>query len=357
MSCITTHIRDIFSNQAKAYFVILLILSFTDMVVGIVSLFVGCLAMQCVSLGCSVVTLIALIYGLITHLQDSKGKYGTLVISVIDVAMGILSVVLLTVSVAIIAGIATGATALKVSKTIVQSEKVKNFLTAIKPMVLKWLVKISPVFLIKYVIKIKKHIKENGRMNAFKNFCKKLCSAIKDNPVTICGSTLALGASGLGGTWLVKHILATGLLPEWASYVVGIAIVTIIYGLVEWAIVGAGAESEFGKTVRKVIKKSLKLVGANDMLADVEAIEKKAIEVDTENKIKAEAEAQLKLEQEKKLKEEEALRLEAQARLDAEAKEKAAKEQAERERLAKEAHDKKVAEMVEKLKAEQQAKK
>jgi hypothetical protein len=127
---------------------------------------------------------------------------------------------------------------------------------------------VLPTFLISFIDKIKKEEKQKGDMimDKFKKFLCNFGTCLKNNAFTISGSMLLIGTGALSGTWVVKHILGTGLLPTWASYVVGIVICLLVYGFVEFTIVKYGAENKVQVKLRKIIKNAFKLIGANDLL-------------------------------------------------------------------------------------------
>lgn len=367
MEALRNKIHEVVSNRGKLYYITLLALSFVDMVFGIVSLFNNILAVQAISLAFSCITLIALIYGIVTHLNSTKGRVSTLVVSVLDVSMGILSVVALSLATAVLAGIITGTTAIKTIKVVIQSEKVQKFIKSVKPQILRWLVRIAPVFIVNIINKLVKRKKGDRRMEAFKNFWKKLGNGLKNNPVTIVGSTLATGGSGLFGVWAVQHIAATGLLPEWANYAVGIAIAALLYAVVEWSILGAGAETAIGAKLRKGIKSIFKATGADEVVAEIEKMGLKANEVKKEAELKKQAEKELAKEAAEQAKLEAKILKEAEEKLKAEQLQKEADEQAKKEELAKaeaelkaklekEAYDAKVRAKMEELKAQKEEK-
>lgn len=367
MEALRNKIHEVVSNKGKLYYITLLALSFVDMIFGIISLFNSILAIQAMSLAFSSITLIALIYGIITHLNSARGRVSTLVVSVLDVSMGILSVVALTLATAVLAGIITGTTAIKTIKVVIQSEKVQKFIKSVKPQILRYLVRVAPIFIVNFINKLVKRKKGDRRMEAFKNFWKKLGNGLKNNPVTIIGSTLATGGSGLFGVWAVKHITATGLLPNWANYVVGIAIAAILYGLIEWAILGAGAETAIGAKLRKGIKNIFKVAGSDEVVAEIEKMELKANELKKEEELKKQAEKELAKEAAEQAKLEAKILKEAEEKLKAEQLKKAADEQAKKEELAKaeaelkaklekEAYDAKVRAKMEELKAQKEEK-
>lgn len=367
MRTLRSKIHEVVSNRGKLYYITLLALSFVDMVFGIISLFNNMFAVQAISLALSSITLIALIYGIATHLNSTKGRVSTLVVSVLDVSMGILSVVALTLATAVLAGIVTGTTAIKTIKVVIQSEKVQKFIKSVKPQILRWLIRIAPVFIVKFINKLITKLKGDRRMEAFKNFWKKLGNGLKNNPVTIIGSTLATGGSGLFGVWAVQHIASTGLLPNWANYVVGIAIATLLYAIVEWAVLGAGAETDIGAKLRKSIKNIFKVAGADEVVAEIEKMELKANELKKEEELKKQAEKELAKEAVEKAKLEAKILKEAEEKLKAEQLQKEADEQAKKEELAKaeaelkaklekEAYDAKVRAKMEELKAQKEGK-
>lgn len=365
--CTKEEIGKILDRGSKRYYILMVILSCLDLIAGIISLFVTHISVQIISLVTSVSALTFLILGYILKLNDKKSKT-TLFVSSLDVVIGFTSLLFMINSLRIISGIASSATGFKIIKTVIQTEKVKKLFDILKPKIISFLIGVAPRVVINFIDKIKKQ-KGEVVMKKIVNFFKSIGTALKNNVVTTSGSILVTASASLSATWLVKHLIATGLLPLWASYVVGIVICIFIYGFIEFALVKYGAEDKTHVFIRKSLKRVLKAVGADEMVEKISAIENEAIEEAAKKKeeadrIKSEEEARIKAEAEariaKEKAEEEALLKEAKERLEKEEAEKkaaadaAAKEaEAEAKRIeeekAKEEHEKKVLAMMEKL--------
>lgn len=361
-------------NCPGIYCTVMFVLSFVDLSFGIASIFSKSVLTQMLSLCASILTLCVLVLGYILQI-NGKGARFTTIISALDVIIGALSVFFMFNSLRIVFGLTSGTVGFKVVKTAIQTEKAKKFFGVVKPKFYEALVRILPVFFVNFIDKIKNKEKQKGDMimNKFKKFFGNLGAGLKNNAFTISGSVLLAATGALSGTWVVKHILSTGLLPEWASYVVGIAICIFVYGFVEFTVLKYGAENKTQVKLRKILKNTFKLIGADDLVAKIEEIEAKAVEVEKEKaaaeelKAKEAAEAErLRIEAEEKIRQEEIeaaeIEKEALARIQEEEKKRAEEAKAEQERLdaqkkideenrIKAEHEKKVQEMIAKIKA------
>ena len=350
-------------NCSGIYCAIMFVISFIDLSFGIASIFTDNVLIQMLSLCASIGTLCFLVFGYIIGINNKKTT-STTILSIFDVVVGILSIFFMFNSLRIIFGFTSGTVGFKFVKTAIQTDKFKKLLGIVKPKFYEMLVRFMPTFLVSFIDKIKKKEKQKGDMimDKVKKFLANFGTGFKNNAFTISGSILLFATGSLSCTWVVKHILSTGLLPEWASYVVGIAICVLIYGFVEFTIVKYGAENKTQVKIRKAIKNIFKLIGANDFIAKIEDIEAKAIEAE---KAKIEEEA-IKAEAERKIKEEEMeaerIKKEALARIQEEEKKKAEEAKAEQERIEaqkkieeenriKAEHEKKVQEAIDKIKS------
>lgn len=361
-------------NCPGVYRTVMFVLSFTDLSFGIASILTKDVLTQMLSLISSIITLCALIFGYILKINGKDTRFTT-VVSFFDVIVGAISIFFMFNSLRIISGLTSGTVGFKVVKTAIQTEKAKKFLGVVKPKLYETLIKFLPAFIINFIDKIIKKEKQKGDMimDKVKKFFSNFGAGLKNNAFTITGSILLTATGSLNGTWLVKHIISTGLLPDWASYVVGIAICVLIYGFVEFTILKYGAENKIQVKLRKIIKEIFNLIGANDFVEKIEEIEKEAIEAEKAKKeaeelrAKEAAEAErLRLEAEERIRQEEIeaakIEEEAKARLKEEEEKKAAAEKAEKERLEakkkadeenriKIEHERKVQEMMNKLRS------
>ena len=356
------------------YCTVMFVLSFIDLSFGIASIFSKDILTQMLSLSASIATLCILIFGYIINV-NGKGSGFTTIMSLIDVIIGFISIIFVFNSLRIIFGLTSGTVGLKVVKTAIQTEKAKKFFGVIKPKLYDLLVKILPAIIVNFIDKIIKKEKQKGDMimGKVKNFFCNFGTGLKNNAFTISGSILLTATGALNGTWVVKHILATGLLPIWASYLVGIAICAFIYGFVEFAILKYGAENKTQVKLRKIIKNLFGLIGATDFIEKIEEIEAEAIEVEKARKAEEERKAaeaaeaeRVRIEAEEKIKQEkiEAARIEeeAMARIQEEEERKIAEAEAERAKIEaqkkieeenrlKAEHERRVQEMIAKIKA------
>ena len=366
--------RQYNTNCPGMYCTVMFVLSFVDLSFGIASIFSKDIVTQMLSLCASLATLCVLVLGYILKINGKNARLTT-VLSAIDVVIGAVSIFFMFNSLRIIFGLTSGTVGFKVVKTAIQTEKAKKFFGVVKPKIYESLVRILPAVLVNFIDKIKKKEKQKGDMimDKVKKFFGNFGAGLKNNAFTISGSVLLTAAGALNGTWVVKHILSTGLLPEWASYVVGVAICLLVYGFVEFTVVKYGAENQTQVKLRKLMKRLFKLIGANDFVAKIEEIEGAAVEAEKakkaeeEEKAKEAAEAEkLRLEAEEKVRQEEIeaaeIEKEAMARIQEEEAKKEAEAQAEKERLEaqkkieeenkmKAEHERKVQEMIAKIRA------
>ena len=324
----------------KIYYLFITLLSFVDLLFGIISMCTESTVVQIMSLCFSLLTLAFLILGYIKDTCERRSK-GTLIISSIDVLIGIISIVFMFNSLRVIFGLTSGATGLKVVRTIIQTEKFKKFFEVVKPRLLRIMSLVLPNVILNFIDKIKKNEKGVRTMKNIKKFFESFASMFKNNVFTISGSTVVAISAGLSSTWAVKHIMSTGLLPVWAAYVVGIAICLLVYGFIEFTVLKYGAEDQLHVNLRKGLKTILGIIGADEMVSKIDEIEKYALGVKEEEEKKAAEAAEaakLQKEAEERLAKEE----EENAKIMKEAEERLAKE--EEERLAKEAEAKRLAE-------------
>ena len=90
------------------------------------------------------------IFGYIIKVNDKKTN-STVIVSIFDVIIGIISLLFMINSIRILAGIASGATGFKIIKTIIQTEKVKKFLKFFKPKIMHILWGITPKFILNFI--------------------------------------------------------------------------------------------------------------------------------------------------------------------------------------------------------------
>ena len=344
--CTKDAICGFIDKHSKRYYIFMVFMSFFDLSAGIISMFVTHISAQIISLFFSVLTLALLIFGCVLKMNDKKSRTA-LIVSSLDVIIGIMSILFVVNSVRIIAGIASGVTGFKVVKTIIQTEKVKKFLDFFKPKILQAIIAVLPKVFVNFIDKIKKNKKGDVVMKKIGNFFATIGNVLKRNAFTAGGSVLVTASAGLSATWAVKHIISTGLLPDWASYIVGIVICVLVYGFIEFTVVKYGIEDEAHVRIRKGLKTIFGIIGADEIVNKIEKIENEAIE---------EKAAKEEEDRKKREAEEEALRIEAEKRLEAEKAEQEAIEKEAKARLEKEEAERKAAEEAAIKEAEAEAK-
>lgn len=359
MCCITTQLKD---KNLKP--LITFILSFVDIIAGILSLVIDNLWCQILSLVCSTITLLYLFYINLKHKNEIKSRWGAFALSLIDVIFGVLTLLVMQLSVQIVSAVTSGLVAFRISKIAVQSEKVKKLLTTLKPIILKILKYVAPVLMTSIIAKcrkIKTKKKNKGDKKSMKVF-KSILNWVKNNKITLSGGLLTLGVDGGCGILLYDWIVSLGVMPEWANIVVTCASCVLFAVIAILAICKKGIESDTEVKLRKAAQ----LLGVEDVYNKIiPAITDKENEIEAQKLLKQEEQQKAKeskaLEKEAKqlLKEQE--KQEAKARLAAEAQAEKEKQEAEakakEEQLAKakEEHDRLIAEKIAELKAKKEA--
>lgn len=358
----------------KAQPTISIIISVLDVVAGVVSLAVSAFWAQVVSLVCSIISLLYLILITGFYKRDTKENISALTISALDVTAGILTIVILNLSVQVIATLMSGLVAFKVGKVAIQSEKAIKVWETLKPSILKKAFSISPAvgaFLAKKLQlsdeQINK-IKQGER--TFMEKIKSFLQSLNNNKWTIGGSIGVTGIGGYAGYNLYNVLAGIESLPKAGAIVIATLVALVLTALVEYAIIGAGAESKLGIAIRKIVSfvgedKVIEVLAPVNEVAVAEAEAKaaaKKIEDEAKAAVIAEKKAAAALEKEAKaaLKaaEKEAAKKAKQEAAAAAAAEKeaAAALEAEKKAAAEAAHQKLVEEMIAKIKAEQAGK-
>lgn len=172
-----------------------------------------------------------------------------MILAIIDVATGVLSVLLFIVVIKALTIIISGTKVLKASKVAIQTTKALEF---IKPIGKKVLPLVSTMFirLLKQKPNIYKETKTmEKRKDSFKDF-------IKNNPRTIIGvvcSVIASAASGAGTSY--GMILGNVKLPLWAEVILGVVVFLAFAVLSVIGVISDGFETNIKVQVRKLATK------------------------------------------------------------------------------------------------------
>ena len=223
---------------------ILVFLSGIDLLFGILSLILTSFEWQLCSLISSSITLIQVIRIMILYKNNVKAEILTLILSIIDVATGILSVLLFIYVIKAIAIVVSGTKVFKTSKVAIQTTKA---IELVKPVGKKVLPIVSTFFI--KILKIKPIYKENTKMakkDSFKDF-------IKNNPRTICGvvcSVIASAFSGFGTSY--GMIIGKVQLPFWAEIIIGAVVFLAFASVSILGVISSGYETNLKVTLRKL---------------------------------------------------------------------------------------------------------
>ena len=224
---------------------LLVALSFIDLIFGVISLVLTNYEWQLCSLISSCLTLIQVVRIMILYKSNIKAEVLTLILAIIDVATGVLSVLLFIVVVKALTILISGTKVFKASKVAIQTTKA---LELIKPTAKKVLPLVSTIFirLFKNKPNIYKETKTMEKKDSFKDF-------IKNNPRTIIGvvfSVVASAASGVGTSYSL--FLNNVKLPFWAEIIVGVVVFLAFAVLSVIGVVSEGFETNAKVQIRKI---------------------------------------------------------------------------------------------------------
>lgn len=223
---------------------VLVILSSIDLLFGILSLILSQFEWQLCSLISSCITLIQVVRIMILYKSNIKAEILTLILSIIDVATGIMSVLLFVYVVKAIAVLVSGTKVFKTSKVAIQTTKA---LELVKPVGRKVLPLVSTFFI--KILKIKPINKEKQKMktkDSFKDF-------IKNNPRTILGvvaSVIASACSGVSTSYGL--ILGNVKLPLWAEIIIGAVVFLVFAAVSVLGVISGGYETNIKVALRKL---------------------------------------------------------------------------------------------------------
>lgn len=222
--------------------------SITDLLFGILATFVfDGLVWQLSSLFASILTLLIIVKMLVGFRE--KSDISGLVISVIDVACGVLAVVIAAHVAYIIATVGTGALALKAAKIFVQSDKLLKLSKNGARKIIKYLAVIPAAV---YNGK-RKRSKIKMSKNEIKNTFTAYGVWLKNNPISLCALIVEITIGViLGGVGTFAQIYFSAPLPLWAEIAIGIAIAIALIALPIFGIACPGFESPAKITIRKI---------------------------------------------------------------------------------------------------------
>lgn len=224
---------------------VLVSLSIVDLLFGILSLIFTQLEWQLCALISSCLTLIQVVRIMILYKNNIRAEILTLLLSIIDVATGVFSVLLFLYVMKAIAILLSSAKVFKVSKVAIQTSKALEF---IKPVSKKVLPLVSTFFvrLLKLKPNIYKESKKMTKKDSFKDF-------IKNNPRTILGvvaSVIASAFSGFGTSYGL--ILGKVQVPFWAEIVIGAVVFLAFAAISIIGVISSGYETNVKVALRKM---------------------------------------------------------------------------------------------------------
>lgn len=205
-----------------------------------------------------------------------RQQISLIVLSAIDVATGILSIIFSVLAVQIIATIASGATLFKAIKVAIQSKKVTDLA-----------LKATPVLVLQVLKRVRGNKKkeqtdmsETTKVSVF----SRLKTAIKNNPFTILMVIIETLLGACGGYLGVTKIVAQNWLNKPASIAVGVVILVVLYALCVIVTVYIGRDNPAFALIRKLVKE----IGGDEA---VKALDTAATEIETYKAAVAEEQA------------------------------------------------------------------
>jgi hypothetical protein len=231
----------------------LLILSILDLTFGIVSMCLIDISWQVCSLIASCLTMCMLVRILVKYKNNLKGNVDTLIISILDILTGALSVAL---ALYILKALSVTLSTLKSTKIVIQTKKALKLVEVGKPVITKTVPKIGAVvatFILSIIKRGKKTMSKNEvkgkKQNTFATY-------LKNNPKTLIGILSSFIVCACTGAGVSLGMIWSGVaIPLWASIVIGAAIFVIFLVALCLACTSAGLENPVMVTLRKTIKK------------------------------------------------------------------------------------------------------
>ena len=234
----------------------LLVLSVIDLAFGIISMCISSVDWQICSLTASVLSFCMVIKIIIAYRDDLKSNISVLIISILDIITGALSVVL---TVYALRAVVVLVSSLKVTKTAIQTSKAVKLAEATKPFAAKVVPKIGSLFIAFCATNIKKRGKTMANEKVVKEKVAKkygtFATYLKNNPRTICGIIASFLASALSGAGTsCGFIFGNVQIPMWASIVIGVIVFALFLVVSCMGCFGAGWESPVMVSLRKLAK-------------------------------------------------------------------------------------------------------
>ncbi len=217
--------------------------------------------------------------------KERRSQLGLIALSAIDLAFGILSIVMSTISVQVLAAMASGLTLCKAIKVSIQSKKAADLVKRVA-------VKAIPLVLhsVSTVSKI-----NNEEKSTMKNFFKKLRTNVKNNKITTA-VVVFIALLCAGGGYAVNYFLtAFNCIPKPYNIVLAVVVTVFVFIVLAVAVIYLGHDSETWARIRKYVK----FLGGESAADKLDELQATVLKEQAEAQAKAEAEAKQRAEDDK----------------------------------------------------------
>ncbi len=209
--------------------------------------------------------------------KERRSQIGLIILSIIDLAFGILSIAVSAMSVQILAAMASGLTLCKAIKISIQSKKAADLVkrVAVKaiPIVLRTISSVSKI--------------NNEEKTTMKNFFKKLRTNVKNNKITTV-VVVFIALLCAGGGYAVNYFLTTlSCIPNPYNIVLAVVVTVFVFILLAVAVIYLGHDSETWARIRKYVK----FLGGESAADKLDELQQAVLKEQAEAEANAEAEA------------------------------------------------------------------